>query len=48
MLEWKKMLSVYYKTMGWEVQGRPLPETLQKLGLGELVPDMQKLEGDGK
>ena len=41
MPEWKKMLSVYYKTMGWDAKGYPLPETLQSLGLGDLVSHMK-------
>lgn len=38
MPHWEDMLRVYYRKMGWDQQGRPLPETLQSLGLADLVP----------
>lgn len=35
---WEEMVRLYRERMGWEPStGRPLPETLEKLGLGELV-----------
>ncbi len=38
---WDKARSNYYKNMGWDPEtGKPLPETLEKLGLGHLVPDL--------
>lgn len=38
--DWRKMLSVYYRAMGWDDQGFPLPETLRNLGLDELIPHL--------
>lgn len=36
-----EMLDRYYRTMGWDVaSGKPLPETLEKLGLGYTVKDI--------
>jgi aldehyde:ferredoxin oxidoreductase len=33
----------YYGLMGWDTKtGKPLPETLKKLGLGDLIKDLQK------
>ncbi len=41
-----KMLGDYYHLMGWDKQsGKPLPETLRRLGLGHIVPDIWG--GDG-
>ena len=39
MPHWEEMLENYYRLMGWDVEtGKPLPETLKKLGLdGESV-----------
>jgi aldehyde:ferredoxin oxidoreductase len=34
--DFEKMLSEYYTLMGWDEQGRPLPENVQKLGLSDL------------
>jgi aldehyde:ferredoxin oxidoreductase len=35
------MLENYYSTMGWDrATGRPLPETMEKLGLGYIIPDL--------
>jgi aldehyde:ferredoxin oxidoreductase len=35
------MLDDYYRQMGWdEKTGKPLPETLERLGLGEAVEDI--------
>ncbi len=43
MPHWNKMLENYYKHMGWDTEtGKPLPETLEKLGLGEVVQDIWK------
>jgi aldehyde:ferredoxin oxidoreductase len=33
MPHWEKMLHNYYNLMGWDENGRPLPETLRNLGL---------------
>ena len=41
---WEAMLRNYYELMGWDVQtGVPLPETLEGLGLGHVVEDLEKL-----
>jgi aldehyde:ferredoxin oxidoreductase len=41
MTHWDTMLRNYRKLMGWdEITGKPLPETLEKLGLKELVKDL--------
>jgi aldehyde:ferredoxin oxidoreductase len=41
MEKWPWMLKNYYKFMGWDIQtGKPLPETLEKLDLKELVKDL--------
>lgn len=41
MEKWQWMLENYYKLMGWNVKtGKPLPETLEKLDLKELIKDL--------
>ena len=41
MADWDGLRSNYYKTMGWDPEtGKPLPETLTKLGLAYLIKDM--------
>ena len=41
---WDAMLRNYYGLMGWDTEtGIPLPETLEELGLGHVVKDMEKL-----
>jgi aldehyde:ferredoxin oxidoreductase len=38
MEKWDKMLDLYYSEMGWHPQsGKPLPETLHRLGLENLI-----------
>jgi len=38
---WREMVQNYYGLMGWDRKtGKPLPETLRALGLGELVADL--------
>jgi len=37
---WDKMLDTYYESMGWDKAGRPLPETLKKLGLEDVGKEM--------
>jgi len=38
---WDEMLDAYYEEMGWDrATGKPLPETLQKLGLADIIPDL--------
>lgn len=37
-----QMLDIYYKKMGWDVEtGKPLPETLTRLGLDHTIKDTQ-------
>jgi aldehyde:ferredoxin oxidoreductase len=41
LAKWPEMVQGYYRLMGWdEKTGKPLPETMVKLGLGELVGDL--------
>jgi aldehyde:ferredoxin oxidoreductase len=41
MEKWGWMVENYYKLMGWDPKtGKPLPETLEKLGLKELIKDL--------
>lgn len=37
---WDEMLNVYYSGMGWDKSGKPLPETLEKLGLEYVSADL--------
>ena len=38
---WDRMLENYYRLMGWDVEtGKPLPETLKKLGLEHMIKDL--------
>ena len=37
MPHWDKMLRNYYKLMGWDEGGHPLPETLRSLGLEDII-----------
>jgi aldehyde:ferredoxin oxidoreductase len=37
MPHWNKMLRNYYKLMGWDEKGYPLPETLRSLGLEDII-----------
>ncbi len=42
MPHWEAMRSNYYRHMGWDIDtGKPLPETLRKLGLDDLIPDLK-------
>ncbi len=39
--QWEAVRSGYYKEMGWDSEtGKPLPETLRQLGLGDLIPGL--------
>jgi aldehyde:ferredoxin oxidoreductase len=39
---WESLRSNYYRQMGWDPEtGKPLPETLEGLGLGHLIPDLK-------
>ena len=36
-----EMLDIYYREMGWDrATGKPLPETLEKLDLAHIIPDL--------
>ena len=35
-----QMLDTYYEAMGWDKEGRPLPETLTRLGLDSVAKDL--------
>jgi len=37
---WDKMLDAYYRGMGWDNDGKPLPETLEKYGLDYVAKDL--------
>ena len=42
---WETMVSTYYETAGWDREtGKPLPETLQQLGLEHLIPEVWGVE----
>ena len=42
MPQWNKLLDEYYRLMGWDRRtGKPLPETLESVGLGWLIPDIK-------
>jgi aldehyde:ferredoxin oxidoreductase len=41
MPHWEALRSNYYENMGWDPEtGKPLPETLEKLGLAHIVSDL--------
>jgi aldehyde:ferredoxin oxidoreductase len=41
---WETIQHNYYQRMGWDPEtGKPLPETLEKMGLGHLVQDLKGL-----
>jgi len=41
MPAWDQMLDIYYQKMGWKGEtGKPLPETLNRLGLGDMIKDI--------
>jgi len=42
MEKWSWMVENYYRLMGWDPQtGKPLPETLESLGLAEIIKDLK-------
>ena len=42
MEKWGPMVKNYYESMGWDPEtGKPLPETLEKLGLRDIIRDLQ-------
>jgi aldehyde:ferredoxin oxidoreductase len=41
MEKWDWMVENYYNLMGWDPKtGKPLPETLEKLDLHEIIKDL--------
>jgi aldehyde:ferredoxin oxidoreductase len=41
LIHWKDLRSKYYEHMGWDtVSGKPLPETLRKLGLDSAISEL--------
>lgn len=43
---WDGMLDIFYREMGWDHKsGKPLPDTLRKLGLEEVIPHLWGKEG---
>jgi len=44
MPQWEALRRNYYRNMGWDPEtGKPLPETLAKLGLEHVIPDLEKI-----
>ncbi len=42
MPHWESIRRNYYQHMGWDTEtGMPLPDTLEKLGLAHLIPDLK-------
>ncbi len=42
MPHWESIRSNYYQQMGWDAEtGKPLPETLERLGLAHIIPDLK-------
>jgi aldehyde:ferredoxin oxidoreductase len=42
MPHWESLRRNYYQQMGWDAEtGKPLPETLERLGLAHIVPDLK-------
>ncbi len=42
---WDFIRRNYYEKMGWNHEtGKPLPQTLEQLGLGHLIPDLNKVK----
>ena len=40
-VHWDGIRRNYYKEMGWDPEtGKPLPDTLKKLALGDLIKDL--------
>ena len=38
---WNEMMDIYYREMGWDrASGKPLPDTLLKLNLASIIPDL--------
>jgi aldehyde:ferredoxin oxidoreductase len=43
MAQWERMLDVWYETVGYDRKtGKPMPETLKKLGLDALSKTLWK------
>jgi len=39
---WDQMLDAYYGHLGWDMKGKPLPETLKKLGLDDVAKELAR------
>jgi aldehyde:ferredoxin oxidoreductase len=37
------MLDIYYDALGWDMDGKPLPKTLIRLGLKDVAKDLAKI-----
>jgi len=37
---WDQMVDTYYETRGWDKEGRPLPETLRRVGLEDVAKEL--------
>lgn len=44
--DWEATVDAYYEAMGWDKEGRPLPETLRRLDLESVIQDLN-LKGTG-
>ena len=42
IIHWKQMLPIFYKHMGWDANGVPLPETIEELGLSHIMSSLGK------
>jgi len=40
LTRWEKMLQVFYREMGWDDNGVPLPGTVERLGLSDILDDV--------
>jgi aldehyde:ferredoxin oxidoreductase len=38
------MLDTYYEALGWDMDGKPLPNTLNRLGLKDVAKDLAKIQ----
>ena len=43
--KYQQLLDYYYEIRGWDKRGVPTRETLEKLGLGFVVPELEKIVG---
>jgi aldehyde:ferredoxin oxidoreductase len=38
--KWDEMIDIYYEARGWDEEGRPLPETLKRVGLEDVAAEL--------